>query len=977
MARGGRFVLGLLGCVALAGCGEDGLWGARAALRLEPTEVDFGLTALGDQQRVELTLTNAGRASLRVGTAQSDFAEVSMEGFEPLELASGESRTFELVFTPVVEREGSGVLRLSTDGEPAEGRVSLFGIGVQARVAARGDRVDFGDVEIGTTRDAQLELWNESQARAPFRMALVGDDAPMFSVAKLDQALYLEPGEHRFIPLSFTPYRLAAARATIELEPCIGCQKALVQLDGFGISSIVDVQPLRIDFGRVAPGAKASQTLTITNLGSETLPFDGFAWQNNSGEFELSYPTVGPLGPGQRFVATVTFAPTALGAVRPALIDVKVQARNASGIKVPVLGEGGQPCVVSVPRQLDYGLVPEGMTSTKRVDLLNRCGQVVEIADQTVSTELGGYFGLTNGSQSFSLSPGEIRPLSVSFTPKVGSLDSKGSVTVRALSGSSASYVEVGLIGTSKAFAPCQHLVAPSPLDFGLVAVGTEVTLGLAVQNVGSTQCFLSDLGLAAGSDPEFTATPIGPLLLSPNDKGVLQVQFKPSAEKVYSGLAEGRINHPSNGYFTVPITGKGAIGCFQLQPASVDFGPTRISCGSKSRAVVATNNCLVPITLSAARLAMASSAEISLQSAPGMPLVLTPGGQTQFVVSYLPVDDGLDTAALQVDAGLGGWSSVGVRGMGQTRDTASDRFVQLSQSKVDLLLVIDNSGSMTEEQAGLGANFTALMSAAQAAGVDYHIGITTTGLEPSPGGWSVCPGGVEGGENGRLFPANNSTPRVITPSTPNASAVFANNVKVGWCHWNEQGLEAAYRALSDPLVSGVDDPRTALPNDGNAGFLREDARLAIVFVSDEEDASPEPVTHYVSFFQGLKKNDPGLLSLSAIVAPANLGECPTASSSGTRYLAAAAQTGGSAEKICTQDWASSLKVLSANAFGPKRSFQLSEVPADPSKITVAVDGVPMASGWTYDPGTNSIVFEPSSTPPAGSVIDVTYPLGC
>src|SRR5690606_15773631 len=134
--------------------------------------------------------------------------------------------------------------------------------------------------------------------------------------------------------------------------------------------------------------------------------------------------------------------------------------------------------------------------------------------------------------------------------------------------------------------------------------------------------------------------------------------------------------------------------------------------------------------------------------------------------------------------------------------------------------------------------------------------------------------------------PPDNSSPRIITAQTPNAPSVFANNVRVGWCHWNEQGLEAAYRALSSPLVNSVDDSRTALPMDGNAGFLREEARLVLIFLADEEDFSPQSTAFYETFFRGLKGNDETMLSISAITGPDNLSTCPTASSSGTRYMA-------------------------------------------------------------------------------------------
>jgi hypothetical protein len=199
----------------------------------------------------------------------------------------------------------------------------------------------------------------------------------------------------------------------------------------------------------------------------------------------------------------------------------------------------------------------------------------------------------------------------------------------------------------------------------------------------------------------------------------------------------------------------------------------------------------------------------------------------------------------------------------------------------------------------------------------------------------------------------------------------------VGVCHWNEQGLEAMYRALSDPLVFNMDDPRTPQLLDGNAGFLREDARLAIVAISDEEDFSPQPVSFYETFLLGLKGGDRSKVVFSAIVGPRDISTSPSASSSGMRYIQLAQDTGGVVESICTTNWAASLDRVSENLFGPNRSFPLSERPSDSSSIVVRVDGVEVKAGWKYDAAAHAVICEPGLEPRDGATVEVVYPVGC
>src|SRR5205823_11773547 len=120
------------------------------------------------------------------------------------------------------------------------------------------------------------------------------------------------------------------------------------------------------------------------------------------------------------------------------------------------------------------------------------------------------------------------------------------------------------------------------------------------------------------------------------------------------------------------------------------------------------------------------------------------------------------------------------------------------------------------------------------------------------------------------------------------------------------------------------------------------DAKLAIIIVSDADDSSPQPVSFYSTFFKALKNQDPSMFVFSGIVAPANLSACPNAESSGLRYMQLAAGAGGATENICTSNWAQALSNLSANAFGPRRQFELSQKPMAPAtaaEITVSVNG--------------------------------------
>jgi hypothetical protein len=199
----------------------------------------------------------------------------------------------------------------------------------------------------------------------------------------------------------------------------------------------------------------------------------------------------------------------------------------------------------------------------------------------------------------------------------------------------------------------------------------------------------------------------------------------------------------------------------------------------------------------------------------------------------------------------------------------------------------------------------------------------------------------------------------------------FADNVKVGLRgSGTEQGIEASYQALTPAKLKTC-----------NSGFLRDDASLSIIYISDEPDGSPNPVAFYVNFFQSLKGFRTELVRASAVVGTAS--GCTT--TTGQRVKAApdywdiASKLRGVQASICSTQWANTLSQLGSLTFGLKRDFFL-KGPAVPGSIQVKVDGKVVAegsTGWTYDANAYGISFSSAATPQAGAQIEVRYKALC
>ncbi|PRP93218.1 hypothetical protein ENSA5_43950 [Enhygromyxa salina] len=151
--------------------------------------------------------------------------------------------------------------------------------------------------------------------------------------------------------------------------------------------------------------------------------------------------------------------------------------------------------------------------------------------------------------------------------------------------------------------------------------------------------------------------------------------------------------------------------------------------------------------------------------------------------------------------------------------------------SVVDLLFVIDNSNSMVAEQANLIASFDGFISGIQAnldEANDYHVGVVTTDA------YGLNQDGCR--ELGALV--THSAAGACGPWTAGRFISLADELGPAFtCAANvgvdgdtdERQIDAALRAIG---------PELGAPGGCNEGFIRDDALLVLVVITDEDDGA-------------------------------------------------------------------------------------------------------------------------------------------
>lgn len=328
--------------------------------------------------------------------------------------------------------------------------------------------------------------------------------------------------------------------------------------------------------------------------------------------------------------------------------------------------------------------------------------------------------------------------------------------------------------------------------------------------------------------------------------------------------------------------------------------------------------------------------------------------------------------------------------------------------NKIDILWVIDNSGSMNGAQQDLKANFDSFIQDFVTKGYDYKIAVTTTDA------WRSSASGVVDGD-GDLYYSNDdravfkdhgftydnpSSPNcweenrvdtgvsIITPDTPYIEDTFKTNAIQGVCG---NGDERAFQSF-----------KAALSTNLNAGFLREDSFLSIIIVSDEDDFSHDengfagyysyPGLHTVESYNSYLENLTGTSGASKRFSVSAMAiwdqQCVDQQKAvynstqliAQRYGALVDLTEGIKGSLCG-NFAQSLLDISNNIIQLSTQFFLEREP-DVSTIEISINGVnvPLLSenqsgngGYEYNAESNSIKFYGDYIPEQGATIVVDY----
>lgn len=272
------------------------------------------------------------------------------------------------------------------------------------------------------------------------------------------------------------------------------------------------------------------------------------------------------------------------------------------------------------------------------------------------------------------------------------------------------------------------------------------------------------------------------------------------------------------------------------------------------------------------------------------------------------------------------------------------EKFFQRSKKAdpVDIIWIVDNSGSMQDEQESVAKNFKYFIDSFINRNVDFQMAITTTDIRKN--------------NKSRLTDQSinllNSTNAKYDPEGFLNS--FKNLIQVGTDgSYVEQGLLAL-----DELIYKK-----------GQSFLRNDAQLAIICLSDEEDQSPLSLNNYLARLKATK-SDSTKIKFYSVVDSELINSGRGITTGFYRYKEMSDLTNGLLLNI-REDFYRSLSLIGETIVNLLDSFQLKHSPKI-STLRVYVSGEE-SKNFQFDAVTNSIRFLPGHIPNEAEEIIVRY----
>ncbi|MDO6674910.1 choice-of-anchor D domain-containing protein [Tenacibaculum sp. 1_MG-2023] len=492
--------------------------------------------------------------------------------------------------------------------------------------------------------------------------------------------------------------------------------------------SITDIEK---NFGTVEVEETINYSFKVTNEGGSDLEIDEFVLKGtNAADFSTSaVPKV--IKKEESYTFEISFAPLTEGE-KEAILEITT---NIGKKEVKVTGIAKPkplPGVDLSETALVFGNVEINQTKDATFTITNSGDADLEITGFEIKGDNAADFSTSATTET--LAAGETKNITVVFEPtNVGEKTASLEVTTNA------GVKAIALSGKATATPISVIEFSESPVSFGNVEVGKDLSKNITVSNTGNADLEITNVSIIGGSSSS-SFTVIGGTsslirTIAPGDTYTFEVKFTPSSQ----GFASGSIkffNNSSDNEASLPMNGTGTA---PAQPAiafsetGLSFGDVTVGNSSNDLTFAIQNNGQGSLEVSNIRMSGLNSSDFTLVNVSAPQTIAPNGGVYEVTARFTPQSEGQKQAMIVVESNDPTKPSYAIMINGTGLQAATGTIVNIPDANFKTALVADNAINtngdseiqVSEAQAYSGSIRVDGLSISDVTGIEAFVNIT------------------------------------------------------------------------------------------------------------------------------------------------------------------------------------------------------------------------------------------------------------
>ncbi|MDE1207450.1 choice-of-anchor D domain-containing protein [Tenacibaculum larymnensis] len=450
--------------------------------------------------------------------------------------------------------------------------------------------------------------------------------------------------------------------------------------------SITDIEK---DFGAVEVEQTINYSFKVTNEGGSDLEIDEFVLKGtNAADFSTSaVPKV--IKKEESYTFEITFAPLTEGE-KKAILEITT---NIGKKEVKVTGIAKPkplPGVDLSETALVFGNVEINQTKDATFTITNSGDADLEITGFEIKGTNAANFSTSATTET--LAAGETKTITVVFEPtNVGEKTASLEVTTNA------GVKAIALSGKATATPMSVIEFSESPISFGNVEVGEDLSKNITVSNTGNTDLEITNVNIIGGSSSS-SFTVIGGTsslirTIAPGDTYTFEVKFTPSSQgfasasiRFFNNSSENEVFLPMNGTGTAP-----AQPAIAFSETGLNFGDVTVGNSGNDLTFAIQNNGQGNLEVSNIRMSGANANNFTLVNV-SAPQTIAPNSFYEVTARFTPQSEGQKQAMIVVESNDPTKPSYAIIINGKGLQAATGTIVNIPDANFKTALVANNA---------------------------------------------------------------------------------------------------------------------------------------------------------------------------------------------------------------------------------------------------------------------------------------------